>query len=297
MRVTIHRNGTGDYRVTFPGLASSTNGGIVQVTQQGSAIDAACQSDGWGTSNADIVASVVCFNGGGSPYAGTPIDAYFDVAYTVGAGTPPLGYAWDNLPTASGNVASFWSFDGKGGTISSTHNATGDYEVTIPHLAGSSGTVKITPYGSTMALCSVIAWSFHNVHVTCTDAVGNPMNTAFNVTFANRLPLTGAIGHKNGYLWNYVTNADYTASGPYVSDSAGGTVTVSYLGTGMYQVEFNGIAQNHGNVQVTAYGSGATMCTSGGAAAGAALEKVDVYCFAASGPFLNDSKFTVEWFM
>jgi hypothetical protein len=297
MHATIHRNGTGDYTVTFHGLAGTANDGIVQVTQQGSAIHAACQSNGWSSSGADVNASVLCFNGGGPPNAGTPIDVYFSIAYTVGAGTVPLAYAWDNLPSTSGNVASLWSFDGRGGTISSTHNGTGDYDVTIPHLAGPAGTVKVTPYGPTMALCSVVGWSLHKVHVACTDALGNPADTAYNITFANGLPITGVSGHRNGYLYNYVIGSNYTASGPYVFDSAGGSVTVTHFGRGSYQVDIGGIAQNHGDVQVTAYGTGGTMCTSGGARAGAGVEEVFVYCFSARGPYIHNSKFTVQWFM
>lgn len=297
LHVTIHRSGVGEYRVTFPGLASSANGGVVQVTQEGGAIDASCQSNGWSASGADVVADVICFDGGGSPYGGTPDDMYFDIVYTVGAGTIPLAYAWDNLSTTSGNVASFWSFDGKGGTISSSHNATGDYYVTIPNLAGANGTVKVTPYGPNPAFCSVVHWGSGTVHVLCTDAVGNPKDIPFNITFANGVPLTGASNHRNGYVWNYNVNRTYTASGPYLFDSAGRSVGVEYLGTGAYRVRFGGIKQNHGDVQVTAYGNGGTFCTSGGWSAGASVEKVDVYCFSVTGPFVADTRFTVQWFM
>ncbi len=56
---SVHRNGTGDYVVTFPGIASPTSGGVVQVTAYDT--NGACQSDGWFNSGSNVVASVICF--------------------------------------------------------------------------------------------------------------------------------------------------------------------------------------------------------------------------------------------
>jgi hypothetical protein len=287
---TVHRNGTGDYVVTFPGIASSTSGGIVQVTAYYT--NGECQSDGWFNSGVNVVASVICFAPGA-----VPADLYFNVMFTAGAGTPALAYAWDNLPTASGYVSSNWSFDGKRGSIYSQHTGTGNYTLTVPNLAGSNGTVKVTPYGPTDSQCFVISWGGNTVRIFCSDAFYHPKDTAFNLSFTNRLPLIGVGGHKNGYLLNYNINGSYTAGGFETFDSTGGSVTVGYLGSGQYVVHFAGISQSRGDVQVSAYGNGNALCNSSGWYANAGTEDVYVTCTVSNGTADLDSLFTVQFFV
>jgi hypothetical protein len=287
---TVVRNGTGENTVTFPGIAAAANDGIVQITAAQS--PGFCQSNGWHISGTNVVASVLCFSA-----SGASADLPFTIEYTVASGSRALAYGWDDVVTGSGALPSLWSYDGKGGALSSTNTSTGNYTVTVPNLAGGNGTVKITPWGFSPTRCSVVSWGGGSVRVGCTDAAGNPKNSAFNLTFVNRLPLIGVVGHKNGYSWNYFSSSDYNPSGPYQFDSAAGTMTINYLGTGMYVVRFAGFGQNHGNVQATAYGSAAGVtCNADGWDGEFSLENVYVTCTNGSGTNV-DSLFTVQFFI
>src|SRR4051794_32255755 len=62
--ITIVRSGAGDYRVTFGGLAFA--GGVAHVSAYGPANSDFCTVSGWGTSGADEVARIRCFDGLGA---------------------------------------------------------------------------------------------------------------------------------------------------------------------------------------------------------------------------------------
>lgn len=286
--VTIRRNSTGNYTVTFHGLASSTNGGIVQVTGDDGG-GSTCQTSGWGNYSGNVQVTVLCFAPGGAP-----ADASFDATYTVGAGTGAFAYGWDDQWMTNGPLDPAYSFDGKGGHLSSTHISTGSYSVAIPHLAGSNGTVKVTPYGAAQTFCTIAEWYSGTVVVQCADSAGSPVDTQFDITFTNRLPLLG-VRRTNGYLFNSQLNQNYTDTDTYKFDSAGGTVTVTHQGTGKYEVQFGGFSQNHGDVQVTAYGGTTNFqCEINGWFGSSSVQNVLIDCFDTTGT-LTDSLFTMQF--
>ncbi|WP_438023971.1 hypothetical protein [Sorangium sp. So ce233] len=103
------------------------------------------------------------------------------------------------------------------------------------------------------------------------------------------------------YAWAQQATGSFTANSSYSRNSSGDVSgqgvdnTVTQLGTGRYRVRFPGIgASSGGNVQVTAYGSGAERCkvdhwnNSGG--------DVNAYvnCFTAGGAALN-TRFSIAY--
>ncbi|MGH2386321.1 MAG: S-layer homology domain-containing protein [Candidatus Limnocylindria bacterium] len=84
--------------------------------------------------------------------------------------------------------------------------------------------------------------------------------------FLNRLgltPINGRAGHF-GYAWaDDPTSASYTPSTLYSYNSAGGPITITRSGTGVYRVTFEDLPLNNGNIQVTKYGAGAGICNVG----------------------------------
>ncbi|WP_437486818.1 hypothetical protein WME75_04595 [Sorangium sp. So ce1014] len=103
------------------------------------------------------------------------------------------------------------------------------------------------------------------------------------------------------YAWAQQATGSFTANSSYARNSSGDVSgegvdnTVTQLGTGRYRVQFPGIgASSGGNVQVTAYGSGAERCkvdhwnSSGGGV------NVYVNCFTAGGAAIN-TRFSVAY--
>jgi hypothetical protein len=75
--VTIIRDSTGVYTVTFAGLGSNGDpGGNVQVTKYGAAAGV-CHVGGWSSSGADVVVSVYCYD-----MSGVAADYEYDVLFT-----------------------------------------------------------------------------------------------------------------------------------------------------------------------------------------------------------------------
>lgn len=288
-RATIHHSGVGSYTVTFPGLAATGNTGVVQVTAVNSG---SCQTSGWHNSSGNVLVGVLCFANE------APADEGFFATYAVGAGKRAFAYAHDTRATTSGSLPAGTSFDGLGGAITSTRRSVGSYTVAIPHLAGSNGTVKVTPVGSAPTLCTIGGWGGGTVNVHCADAAGNPKDSAFDVTFANRLSLLG-VPRTGGYVRDSSLDQSYDDSDPYSFDSAGGGIHVQHIAPGLYQMWFSGIgSSNGGHVQTTAYGhTSAIQCVAAGAwnDPTTLVEDVDVQCSDPAGN-LVDSLFTAQYF-
>ena len=284
--MTVTRNGTGVYSVTFPALAGAS-GGTVDVSAQQT--DGWCQVASWAAFT-DVSVNVRCFHPGGAP-----LDAQFDVLYTVGAGTSAYGYAWDDRSSSNGATQSRYSFDGKGGTITTRHFGTGRYVLNVPHLADASGTVKVTAYGVQPALCSVIAWSGGSIDVACNNPSGTPMDSQFDVSFASgAVSMLGVTGHASGYAYDYEPSTTGNLAGPYQFDSSGGPVHVRHLDTGIYLVAFPHIGRTNGHVEVTSYGSTGAHCAADGTNTSTTTADVYLLCADAAGR-LADTSFTVQY--
>lgn len=85
---------------------------------------------------------------------------------------------------------------------------------------------------------------------------------AVPLAFAAAVPAAEAVSY--AYVWASEPSADfYRPPNEYASNPGGGTVTITRTGAGAYTVLFvglNGVGDDSGNVQVTAYGSSGVRC-------------------------------------
>jgi hypothetical protein len=197
-----------------------------------------------------------------------------------------LGYAWYD----GTGISSAFSFNPSGQPITVQNTATGAYTVTFAGNSaipgnGGGGHIQVTAYGTSIGQhCKVLGWGAnYNVFVRCFDRAGNPANSLFTIS------LIQANNTKNiSYAWvDSPTAATSTPSSTYARSA--GTIAVSRIGTGNYNVQFAGLNAQGGTVQVTAYGADSASCqaerwTSPGLTA-------TVTCRTAVGP--ADSQFTI----
>jgi hypothetical protein len=193
---SIVRNGTGDYTVTLPGLASE--GGTVKVTAF-SATSSYCKAADWDAAGADEEIEVDCYD-----FTGAPADAKFTLVYadetSIVANGAANGYvrATDQTnPAYTPNSAYQHNSTGVLNTV--VRNSTGSYTVTFPGLGTALGLsfnrghVQATAEHTSSKRCQVSSWSSGfvplgqpvplNVNVACHTAAGTPADARFVVQF------------------------------------------------------------------------------------------------------------------
>ncbi len=280
---TITRSAVGNYTVRFANLGGGIVGGTVDVTAYGSA-DAECHVGFWGSSGPDQTVNVRC-----SDTNGNPIDTFYTAAYTRPVGNPgAFAHLWANSPTsASYTPSSTYSFNSTGGINTISRSGVGVYQLQLPGLGVSAGTVKVTAYGSTANRCKVVSWfpssSTQLVNVRCFSATGAAADSMFTATFSNG-PNVANIAGTNAWVWaNQPTSASYSPSPSYSRNSAGGANTIVRNGTGSYTVQLASLGVSRGDVQVTAYGSDSSECKVVNWGPSGTTENINVQCRTTTG--------------
>jgi hypothetical protein len=97
-----------------------------------------------------------------------------------------------------------------------------------------------------------------------------------------------------GWLWANQSTGTYTPNSNYSYNTSGGTNRVVNLSTGSYRVEFPGIGQANGNVQVNAYGGSNARCKVSSWGPSGSQLNVNVVCHTASGSLTN-TQFVVKY--
>lgn len=225
------------------------------------------------------------------------------VAYAATTGS---AYVWAGSPSSpSYTPAAGYSFNSTGGVNTITHDTTGagQYTVNLPGLGGFSGTVLVTAYGGANS-CTVVRWgpspsnsTIQQVHVQCFTVGGAPVDSAYTVSFTNRL------GSKHAWLWanqaSAALNTPYQPAAGYQANSTGLPNTVTHRGTGVYRVSIpvSNVGTSFGHWEVTAYGAGTQRClinVIGANGVTTTAELADVVCVTPTGAVV-DSMFTVTW--
>jgi hypothetical protein len=97
------------------------------------------------------------------------------------------------------------------------------------------------------------------------------------------LPIAPPAFPIDGYVWaSQPANPNYVAATGYEYNSAGGSITITRSGAGVYQVRFSGMAGAGGVAHASAYGS-SSICTVASWVQSGGDELVNVRCFTAAG--------------
>ena len=196
------------------------------------------------------------------------------------------GYAYAWVPGgAAPAVSAQYSLNSANGPITVSRGGTGTYTVTFTNSGIDTGwSVQATAYGTNSNYCNVESWGGSQVIVDCFNTAGTAADSDFSV-----LAVSNQNDKNIAFAWaDKPTTASYTPNTDY-SFNPGGAITITRSGTGTYQVLFNGLNGDGGDVQIDAYGSNAT-CYSGGWG-GSFLANVD--CVNAAGAAV-DSFFVIN---
>jgi M6 family metalloprotease-like protein len=244
----VSRTAEGRYVVRFPGL--NVLGGVVHATAYGDA-SRSCMVERWSPSKdgAAMLAPIRCVN-----RHGMPEDTRFNATFTRAGGTRPFAQlmAYDPLDPHY-RVAEPYSFNSEGMANFVTRTARGSYQATLTWLAGATANVQVTPIaGKHATWCRVSDWGRNNdnavADIRCTDAEGDPADSAFTLTFARSSGVTGMAGPA-AHVRADRPSADYGPATQY--NSTGAENVIEHRGEGTYAVTLPGLGAEAGHVQVT----------------------------------------------
>lgn len=293
------RTSTGSYGMLWNGMSGiGVNGGNVQVAAYDSGgADVRCKVASWsGTS-----AFVRCFD-----TAGNPVDSAYTVLFLKTPKKPwarEYAYAHAGIPsTPSYHPYAGQSHNAVGGhdfgsayfdprtDIEITRSGVGIYEADFEGFRAypGGGNVQVVSTDASASYCHVGWWSEETAEVRCFDATGSPRDSSFTVFYLKAPAENTSVA----YAWaGSPTLASYTPAASYAHNPAGGAITATRSGTGLYAMVwsgFSGLAAGGGHPQVTAYGASNRRCQIqfwGG-------DSVLVRCFDSAGN-LADSAYSI----
>lgn len=293
--VSIARASAGAYTVTFANLGNA-GGGNVQATAYGTN-NRHCKIGGW-SGGADLSISIGCY-----AQDGTRADSQFTVLYfTETLSRAPsdagsTGYLWANSAVnAAYNPSAGYSYNDTGATNHLTRISTGTYDVRLPGMLRSFGTVMVTAYGTDANRCNVASWQLTGgnllARVRCFTAAGAIADSRFTFAYVDRrLPglRNNGTSIAGAYVWaNLPTNPSYTPSPSLTFNSltsdAGAQVVARRTAIGSYEVELpRAIAVEPELLFAVAYGLHTGHCKSSGWGRTTTTSRLYVRCFNAAG--------------
>jgi hypothetical protein len=272
--MTITRNTTGSYTVSFAKLYSAGGTSDVQVTAYETS--GYCMIEDWGTTGKTVNADVLCFSAAGAP-ADTEFNLLFQERFsTFGSYAAGLAFLWANEPTtASYTPAANYQYNSQGGTNTITRSGTGEYIADIPDLDPKRGDVQVTAYGSVAARCKVASWyadgsTGTDVSVVCFNSAGAAADEKFDLAYAVNESFGRTTTAASTGAWVYAelptSTASYTPTKAYQYNGfATGELTAEETDKGNYAVTIPGSpTYSDSDVLVTAYGSDNGYCNSAG---------------------------------
>jgi hypothetical protein len=296
--ISVTTGSTGQYTVDFGGMGSISTHAIVQVSSyEGATV---CAVSGWSADGSALQAFVDCYD----QVTGAAHVGKFNLMVThVSAaphGTFDFSYVWRDA--SSGKLTGNYQYNSAHKANSVKHLGIGRYAVTFPgpRSSGTSGSVKVTPFGAGAGDCELAGWHGSAIgeviSVNCFTVAHAPQNREFMVTYAATNNLMGQNGFTDASAYATKTAALYQPAIQYGS-AHGARVSVVHYSTGSYEVLPVGsggdFADWGGDVQVNAVGTNGAHCVSNGWAS-ELTPSVDVSCYGRHGSLAN-SPFTVEW--
>ena len=262
--ISITRPAVGRYVVTVGGLAKRTNSETVLVSAYGGAAPTRCVVEGWADSpnSRDLDVTVACV---------TPVGALTDSRFTilvVGNGVLPqrLGFALaDNSSVASYAPSATYAHTSSGSAVTATRTAAGTYQLqlNVPRNTGDPPeNYFISAYGTGTSHCKTPTWNFGtSVDVRCYTNAGALTDSRY----AALLVSGGRPGTRFAFGRNQTATpvGSVDAVGTYGRNSSGGSLLISKLATGTYNVVATGLATPTGKTEtvvVTASGPTVSYC-------------------------------------
>jgi len=163
----------------------------------------------------------------------------------------------------------------------------GDYTIQFLGTFPENPLGQVTALGPDAEYCNIAAeggilgGNPYHAQVRCFNGSGAPADTRYSITV-----LRANNAQQIAYAW--IAGGNVAAS---YSWNPGGGITASSLGTGHYQVDFAGIANDGDHVEVTAYGNSNTYCY---AFRWGPVSRVQVKCIAPNNTPVN-SDFNVSY--
>ncbi len=294
------RSGPGAYQVWFPGLASGPGQReSIHVSAYGNGPPRRCRVRSWESEGTDLVADIRCHD-----FAGAPADSRFDILVVpAGSVAGRHGFLVNETP-GGGPLPARSAHNSTGGRLEVARTGEGTYEVLFGGLAredfGAEREVfHLTAFGDGTGWCRITWWDPASeepadllLRVTCHSHAGELQDTPFSVLLLSE----GRAERRIGYVWaNSTTSAGYTPSAGYNFSSGGGLNSAGWIGAGVKEVTWSGLARIGGSTAetnlVTAYGgTAATYCQVGDWGPSATRFR----CFAPDGTLTNSS-FTALW--
>lgn len=198
---------------------------------------------------------------------------------------------------ASYEAKSAYTHNPSSKSVNITRSKPGVYDVRLAGLGrvAKGGNVQVTSYGPGPGMCKVARWipagADLSVRVLCFEGT-RPADSNFTVLFTP----SGNIGSGPPvrYAWSGRPRSPKAAAQPKYASNAGQDVMVQRTAVGRYTVSFAGVPKaeaQSGNVQITAYGPGPSLCKVLSWTAGPGTMNVKAACFNDGRP--ADSAFTV----
>ncbi|WP_420582961.1 PKD domain-containing protein [Reichenbachiella sp.] len=153
---TINSPSKGNYKVTIPGVGSSSvNLGNVQVSAAGS-VSSIAKIKEWKLEGSDLVVEVRTYHSG----SGAPIDAKFNLLYTKGLTKTTGAYCWADLETSTSYTPLRLLNSGSttSNSITSQRQSTGYYKLIVKNQAGTGNTILVTALGDNNNKATVSSW-------------------------------------------------------------------------------------------------------------------------------------------
>ena len=237
----------------------------------------------WGSSGADEVIRVRCFDG-----LGAASDSMF-VANVTNLKAPSLAYAYANVSAVpAGWYAPSNQYDSTGAVIQIGRIGVGRYLVDAGTLMADApaayygGYLRATAQGNAPVRCEVldpVFWAPPYIPVSCYDIAGVWVDSRFTLTYARQSNLWAR--HRTMAT---PSRCRVRSSPPSILGwtSPGAAPTAAEIGVGSYLVTFPGLAHVRGHAIANAFGTPPSYCTVAGWWPSGTAEVVWVQCYDAS---------------
>jgi hypothetical protein len=239
--IIVTREGLGFYEVDFVGQNLSRGAINLQLTSTNS--NSICN---FGKTTRVSALSVSCVD-----ESGNPVDSSFSFLASQTnrhsqAGFVAYAYFGTSSSTSTYTAAEEFAFTITGSLPTARKISSGQYTVTFPAGLVSGSNIQISSYQLNV-YCSASSWNSTSVSVKCYSSDGELVDAIFAIALARQINPSEKSAKITGFVRAFgdISETIRPAS-PRGFNSAGGNVDLTRLSTGVYLVEFVGLANTVG---------------------------------------------------